>query len=254
MIDLALSDAEATLLAGMAGADRFPAALPPEMDDEGWAAVARGLLARGLAHGEGRLEMSDAVAGLIRGAVLAERSLWIEIQYQPGAGDNWSEVLWLGGEGVVRHRLDPDAHVHHLERCARSAVDELLAATFDFPTALDSEAGVPQRISQFDFAYALDLNVAEGPGAVADRYPAAGDYAAVLTDARRATRVKLDGRPGDETFPWREIEIVEAPQGLWLMHDVLPGPPADDGSGIVVIQRITVDMAREQLTALAEST
>jgi hypothetical protein len=53
MTDLAVTDAEVTLLAGMAGADGFPAALPAELDDKGWGAVARGLLARGLARGKG---------------------------------------------------------------------------------------------------------------------------------------------------------------------------------------------------------
>jgi hypothetical protein len=249
--DLAVTDAEVTLLAGMAGADRFPAALPAELDDRGWGAVARGLLARGLAHGRRRLVMSEEVAGLVGGVVFAKRSLWIELQYRPGEGDNSVQVLWIGDEGAVRHILDADARVHHLARCERSAVDELLAATFDFPTAQGSRPGVPQTISQLDFANALDLNVAEGPAAVADRYPAAADYAAALDAGRRATRVKLAGGMDDEAFPYRAIELVEAPQGLWLMHDVAPGPPAVDGSGTVVIQRISVDMARDQLTALA---
>lgn len=253
MTELAVSDAEATLLAGMAGADRFPAALPPELDDKGWATVARGLVARGLAHGESRLEMSEGIDGLVRGVVFAERSLWIDIQYRPGEGDNSAQALWIRDESVVRHRLNTDARVHYLARCARSAVDELLTATFDFPTAQESEPGAPQTISQFDYAYALDLNVSDGPSAVADRYPAAADYAAVLTDARRATRVKRDGGPADEGYPWREVEIVEAPQGLWIKRNAAPGPPPDDGSGIVLMQRISVDMAREQLIALAEA-
>jgi hypothetical protein len=252
--DVALSDAEATLLAGMAGVDQFPAALPPDLDDAGWATAARGLLARGLAHGERRLVMSEEVAGLVGGVVFAERSLWIRMHYRPGEGDNLAQVLWIRGDEVVRHILDPEARVHHLCRCAGSPVDELLATAFDFPTAERSCAGEPRRLSQRDFVAALELREAEGRRPVAERYPAATDYADAMYDGRRSTCVKLRGGPGDEAFPWREREFVEAPSGLWLMHYETPGDPPPDGSGTVVLQRISVDTARELMVGLAEAT
>jgi hypothetical protein len=251
--DVALSDAEATLLAGMAGVDRFPAALPPELEEGAWGTVARGLLARGLAHGESRLEISEEVAELVGGVVFAERSLWIRIHYRPGEGDNLALALWIRGDEVVRQDLDPEARIHHLSRCARSPVDELLATAFDFSTAQGSRAGEPQRLSQRDLVAALELREAEGPRPVAERYPAATDYADAMYDGRRTTSVTLRGGLEDEVFQRREIEFVEAPQGLWLVRNETPGAP-QDGSQMVVLQRISVDTARELMIGLAEAT
>jgi hypothetical protein len=154
----------------------------------------------------------------------------------------------------VRHILDHEPRIHHLARCARAPVDELLATAFDFPTAQGSSAGEPRILSERDLGAALELGLAEGPRPVADRYPAAADYAQALADGRRSTCVKLRGGPGDEAFPWREIEIVEAPTGLWLVRNETPGDMPQDGSGTVVLQRISVDTARELMVGLAEAT
>ncbi|MEA2149640.1 MAG: hypothetical protein QOD69_1470, partial [Solirubrobacteraceae bacterium] len=68
---LAFSDEELTVLAAMAGEAAFPYARVAQLDDDGWEAVARGLVARGVLR-EDRSPAEDrtldAVLGLVLGA------------------------------------------------------------------------------------------------------------------------------------------------------------------------------------------
>ncbi len=241
------SQAELTFLAELCGKANFPGAPPPALDDKAWKPVVRGLLARGVVFDTEPPAIADEVAVMLDVAFSSERSLWMELAFRPGEGENAAWVLWVTGDAVVRHTL-MTPETHQLVVCDRSELDDLLAVVLDVRTAQDSREGEPLTASYADFSAAMQLNFHDGPGAVADRYPAARGYAQALTDGRRSIGVDESVGPGDDGRPRVELTLVESPIGLWLTRYTRPVGHGEDGSGVVVMQRVTLDMAREQMT------
>jgi hypothetical protein len=247
--EFVFSEAELTFLAELCGKNNFPGAPPPELDDKAWTPVVRGLLARGVVFDTEPAAIADEVAAMLDVVFSSERSLWVDLAYRPGEGENAAWALWVKGNTVVRQTL-MTPETHRLVVSDRSELEGLLATVLDVRTAQDSQEGESQTISYADFWPAAQLNVDEGPGAVADRYPAVGAYAQALTDGRRSIIVDESVGPGDDGRPRLELTLVESPTGLWLMRYARPVGRGEDGSGVVVMQRVTVDMAREQMNAL----
>lgn len=247
--EFVFSQAELTFLAELCGKSNFPAAPPPELGDNSWTPVVRGLLATGVVLDTDPPEIADELAAALDVVFSSERSLWIDLVYRPGEGDNAAWVLWIKGDAVVRQTLlTPETH--QLVVCDQSALGELLATALDLQAAQDSQAGEPQTLSYGDFSAALQLNADEGPGASADRYPAAGGWAQALTDGRRSLEVDESVGPGDAGRPHLELTLVDSPTGLWLSRYMRPDGHDEDGSGVVVLQQVNLDTAREQMTAL----
>jgi hypothetical protein len=247
--EFVFDQAELTFLAELCGKNNFPGAPPPELDDKAWTPVVRGLLARGVVFDTEPPAIADEVAVMLDVVFSSERSLWVDLVYRPGEGENAAWVLWVKGDTVVRQTL-MTSETHRLVVCGRSELDGLLATVLDVRISQDSREGEPQTLSYADYCAASQLNFNEGPGAVADRYPAAEAYAQALTDGRRSIAVEERASWGVDARSRMELKLVESPTGLWLYRRSSPVEHGEDGSGVVVMQRVTLDMAREQMTAL----
>ena len=248
LAQLAFGDEQLTMLAATAGEPAFPYARVPQLDDDGWEAVARGLVARGVLRADrspAEDETLEAVLGLVRGA---SSSLRMTLVYAPGAGDSRHEVLWLEGDAVVRQTTTPDG-VHRFLTGRRETVEDLLALLLDLEAARDSQPGEPVTLAGAAYAEAVSLVHGDEGAAAAERHPAAAEFVAALGDARRLTDVEARRRTGDDRFEGDGLTLVESPgHGLWLVRHEAP----DDGDpdGAATLQRIAPDAARALVAAL----
>lgn len=239
---LAFSEAELALLARLAGAAYFPCTRLVELDEAGWEAVARGLLARGVLSPGDPPQVAADVERVLDVVLFAERSLWMTLTHAPGEGEDGGQVLWRSPEGLVRHRPSWEG-VHRLAACAPEAVDDLLATALDFRAVRGSAEGPSRTLPGEDFTHALQLNAGEGAPAAADRYPAAAGYVDALQDCRRMTHV-TSRRRFEDVEPAGEVTLVESPRhGLWRQSD-------DHAGAAVVVQRITPEGARDLVSAV----
>lgn len=237
--ELVFTDEQLTLLAAMAGEPSFPGARPPTLGAAAWQAVAGGLAARGLPRAV-KPDAIDAVLGVV---LFADSSLCSTLLYAPGEGVNRNETLWLRGGAIVRQTTTPDG-LHGFRAGAGAAVDDLLAAVLDFPTAAGSQPGPPQALTQGELADAVGALKVDGAPAAAERHPAAAGYVEALADARRLVRVEARSRVGEDRFDGDELTIVESPRhGLWLAR-------GDSSGDAIMLERVTVASAREQVMAL----
>jgi hypothetical protein len=246
--DLVFSDAELTYLAIELDKPYFPATPPPTLDPDGWGVVQRGLVARGVLGGRFRLSVDDDVAEVIEMVLTADLSLWTGLLYAPGAGENRGQILWLRDDAVVRQTATPDGTTTLLV-CDRRAVDDMLAEVADFPDAALSEAGPPLTLPLVDFHEAVYATSAESPAAAGARYPAASGYVEALAEGRSATWLERRSA-GEEPERREKLWFAESrAHGLWLAHD--DPHVAGELTGVMTrVQRVTVDMAREEANAL----
>ncbi|MEA2148662.1 MAG: hypothetical protein QOD69_492 [Solirubrobacteraceae bacterium] len=248
--ELVFSDAELTLLARMLDEEYFPATLPPELDDDGWKAVERGLIARGTVHGRFRRAVADDVAQVLEVVLRAERSLWSTVSFAPGAGESRGLILWFRGDEVVRQAAETDGP-QHLVVCDRSAIDDMLDAALDFPTAAGSQAGPAVTMPIGDLAEALQLASRETPAAAAAQFPPAAELLTTLVGARHSVTIESRRRVDDGGERREMVSLSESlTHDLWLAYDE---PYTDDDlTGVLShLQRVTIDMAREAATTLA---
>jgi hypothetical protein len=250
MSELVFTDEQLTLLATLAGEPSFPGAQPPQLDEEGWIAVASGLLARGVLHDDDSdddVHDSDAVLGI---ALFARSSLWISMTYAPGEGASRQEILWLDGDAVVRQTRTPDGF-HFFTTGDRSAVGELQASVLAFLDAAPARSGERGMLTEFELEDALELLHEEGADAAVRRHPAAAGYVAALDDARCVVSVECSRRIGEDLVEGDGLTLVDSPgQGLWLARE----DPWGDGPGgaVIVLQRVSACDARAQVAAVTE--
>jgi hypothetical protein len=250
--ELVFSDEQLALLATLAGLPGFPAAVTPELDEAGWEAVAGGLLARGVLRDEDdygdEVHDSDAVFGVV---LSAPRSLWITIDYAPGAGESRQEILWLHGDVVVRQTRTPDGF--HLFTTGDR--NQLLLFQDSVLAFLDDGGADPpfecRTLPAAELEDALDLLDEEGPGAAAQQYPAAAGYVAAVDDARCIVSVDCSHRIGEDRIEGDGLTLVDSSaHGLWLARDEPWGEsPAGDR---MVVERVAPAAALRHVAALAE--
>jgi hypothetical protein len=249
--EFVFSDAELTVLARMLDEEYFPATLPPELDDDGWKAVERGLVARGTVHGRFRKAIEDDVAEVLQFVFGAERSLWTTVTFAPGAGDTRGLILWIRGDDVVRQTAEMDGP-HHLVVCDRSAIDEMLDSALEFPTAAGSQAGPPVTMPVGDFAEALQVASRETTEAAATQFPPATEYLTAIEGSQLTVTIESRRRVDDAGGERREMVSITATLAheLWQAYDepytndVLTGVQSH-------VRRVTLDEAREAATTLA---
>lgn len=213
--ELVFSDAELTLVARIAGAPAFPATVAPGLEDAGWQAVTRGLVARGVVQegpaGPVIAEDVDAVLGVV---LFADRSLWATTASGEELGDVRGQVLCFAGETIVRHTLSEDG-LRRFGVCDRAAADALPAAVLDM---------APQ------------------PGARQADPTTDVDEEQLIADARLVTTVQ--SRIGDRRVA---ITIIDSPRhGLWLRRD-----ESSVGSHLQPVSR---EAAHDEVTALVDAT
>ena len=247
---LSFSAAELTLLARMAGVEIFPATPPPELDDAGWKAVGRGLVARGVVHGTLRRRVDDDVAAVLDVVLFAQRSLWLTVNYDPGGGENIAFALWIRDDQAVRHTLDDD-DTNHFTLTDLSAIDEAARLAADFPDGWRPPAAEPLTVSEREYRAAVDLALESGVGEVAASNSATLGYVTALAEGRRLTSLRYDRGPETDVVESREVTFNEGHDVLWLMRLEPWTNPPDDGSASVVLAQITVDAARELIDELA---
>jgi hypothetical protein len=243
--DLVFTDEQLTMLAALAGEDAFPFAGDPALDDDGWDAVAGGLVARGVLRDDRTMAddpMLDALLGIV---LFADTSLRLTMVYAPGEGDSRHEVLWIQGDALVRQTVSP-AGVHRFCGGNRVALDMLLAVLLQFPAAEDSVEGDAVQISTQQYADAVALLRRDGVEAAVERHPLAAEYLEALADARRLTNAEARYCDEEEDrVEGDELTLVESPtQGLWLMHQ-------DEEEDSVLLQPISPVTGRELVGALA---
>jgi hypothetical protein len=249
--ELVFTDDELTVLARMVGEPVFPATHLPQHDDATWAAVARGLVARGAVLDGDPPAMAADVADLLGVVLYSERELLLTLIYAPGEADNRGEILCRRGDAIVRYTGTEDG-VNTIRRCGQAGVDALLAAAFDLRDTGESEPGPAQTISEGDFLDALELNVSDGPIVAGRRYPAAAGYLEALHDSRRMATVRSERRLPDQRFEAAELTVnASRRHGLWLARDI--PSPTRGAHGDVELQRVDADSARAQVTALVET-
>jgi hypothetical protein len=251
--ELDFSDAELTLMAFIMDKEYFPVTPPPTLDDDGWKAVERGLVARGAVHGRLRQRVADDVAEVLDVILSAERSLSLRVAFAPGAGESHAHILWLKDDAIVRLTAPP-VGPKHLVVCDRQAIDDTLDALVDFPTAAGSQPGEPLAMPIGDFADAMQLASKDGSAAAATRYPAAADFVAAIGEARCTTNFESRRSIGSALADQR-IELLtfaESPaHGLWLAHDDPYDTTGDLSNEQTHVQRVSIDMARDVATTLA---
>lgn len=249
--DLVFSDEELTVLARMLDEEYFPSTLPPELDDDGWRAVERGLVARGAVHGRFRRAIADDVAEVLEVVLGAERSLWLTVVFAPGDAESWGQILWFRGDDVVRQTAERDGP-QQLVVCDRSAVDDMIAAALDFPGVAGSQAGPPVTMPLGDFAEALQVATRETTEAATEQFPPAIEYLTAIVGSRHTVTIESRRRVGDDGEERREMVSLTATlaHDLWQAYDE---PYTNDVlTGVLShLQRVTPDQAREAVTALA---
>lgn len=248
--ELVFTDEQLTLLASMAGEPDFPAAIPAQLDEAGWAAVAQGLVARGILHDDDWLDDephdSDAILGV---ALFATRSLWMTLTYAPGDGDTREEILWFAGETFVRQTRTPEGfHVFTAGECVR--VGALLDGLLDVAGSQSAAPAEQGRLSEEALDDAIDVLDVEGVDAAVGRYPAAAGYLAALDDARCIISVEASLRVDEDRVEGAGITLVNSPRlGLWIARDdsSSDGPPGAE----LALDQISADAARAHVAALA---
>lgn len=249
---LSFSAAELTLLARMAGVPNFPSTPPPELDDAGWKAVGRGLVARGVVHGTLHRRVDDDVAPVLDVVLFAQRSLWLNVNYDPGGGKNVAEALLIRDDRVVRHTIDDD-DTHHLTLTDLSAIDDAARIAADFPDGWRPQAAEPLTVSEREYTAAVQLAREAGVGEVAASHSATLGYVTSLAEGRRTTSLGYDRGPEADLVETREVTFSEGRDALWLMRFEPWTNPPDDGSAAVVLAQITVDHALEVIGEFAAS-
>jgi hypothetical protein len=249
------SDAELTLMAFIMDAEYFPATPPPTLDDDGWKAVERGLVARGVVHGRLRQRVADDVAEVLDVVLSAQRSLWPKFVNASGAGSSSDAyVLWLKDDAIVRLSVSP-AGLTNLAVCERQAIDAMTASLSDFPAAGASQPGPPVTLPVGDFAEATQVASREGTAAASARFPEAAGFLLALDDARTYRSIESQRRIGPALADQSKemLTFADSPaHGLWLAHD---GRYAgEDLTGVVTrVQRVSVEMARGEITDFVNS-
>ena len=186
--ELKFSDPELTFLAIKLGHGYFPATPLPNLDADGWDAVQRGLIARGVVRGHFRLKVDDDVADVLETVIQADCSLWTQLKFEPGMGRSRGQVLWFKNDRIIR-QATTDETTSLAER-DRSAVDEMLAELVDFPDAASSQDLPAVRVPMLDVHAAIDAAVADGTVAAAASHPDAAGYVCALAEGRSATLVE----------------------------------------------------------------
>ncbi|MEA2149639.1 MAG: hypothetical protein QOD69_1469 [Solirubrobacteraceae bacterium] len=246
--EIVFTDDELTVLARMVGEPVFPATHLPEHDDATWAAVARGLVARGAVLDGDPPAMVAGVEDLLGAVLYAERKLFLTLIHAPGEGANSGEILCRRGDEIIRYTATEDG-VNTLRRCGQAGIDALLAEALDLREAGESEPGPARNVSDEDFLGALELNVSDGAIVAGARYPAAAEYLEALDDSRRMATVISKRRLPDDRFEAAELTVNASwHHGLWLARDT-PSPTRGRPGG-VELQRVDADTARAQITAL----
>jgi hypothetical protein len=249
--ELVFTDDELTVFARMVGEPVFPATHLPQHDDATWAAVARGLVARGAVLDGDPPAMAADVADLLGVILYSERELLLTLIYAPGEADNRGEILCRRGDAIVRFTGTEDG-INTIRRCGQPGIDALLAEALDLREAGVSEPGLAQTMSEGDFLDALELNLSDGPIAAGRRYPAAAGYLEALHDSRRMATVRSERRLPDDFFEAAELTATTSwHHGLWLARDIPSPTPGTHGD--VELQRVDADTARAQITALVET-
>jgi hypothetical protein len=241
--ELVFTDEQLTMLAALAGEEAFPYAGSPDLDDDGWEAVARGLVARGVLRDD-RTMADDRILDALLGIVLsADSCLRMTMVYAPGEGDSRHEVLWVQGDALVRQTVSP-AGVHRFAGGNRVTLDMLLALLLQFPAAEEFEEGDPVVVSEQQYTDAVALLSREGLDAAVERHPLAAHFLEALADARRLTNAEAR-HTGDDHVEGEELTLVESPtQGLWLMRQ-------EQDQHVVVLQPIAPETGRELVSRLA---
>jgi hypothetical protein len=246
--ELVFTDDELTLLARMVGEPVFPATRAPEHDDATWAAVARGLVARGAVLDGDPPAMAPDVEELLGVVLYAERQLFLTIIHAPGEGDNNGQILCRRGDEIVRYTGTEDG-VNTFRRCGREGVDALLAEALDLRVSGVFEAGATQTLSDADFLDALELNISDGAAAAGRRHPGAGGYVEALADSRRMATVRSMRRLPDDYFEAAELTVNASwKHGLWVVRELPGATPA--GHGDVELQRVAAQTAADEIAAL----
>lgn len=246
--ELVFTDDELTVLARMVGEPVFPATHLPEHDDATWAAVARGLVARGAVLEGDPPAIDPGVEDLLGVVLYSERRLFLTLIHAPGEGDNRGEILCRRGDVIVRY-TGTEEGVNTFRRCGPPGVDALLAGALDLRETGESQPGPAQAISEGDFLEALELNVSDGPIVAGTRHPAAAGYLEALEDSRRMATVASKRRLPDDRFEAAELTVNTSwRRGLWLARDI--PSPARGTPGDVELQRVDAATARTQIAAL----
>lgn len=246
--EIVFTDDELTVLARMAGEPVFPATHLPEHDDATWAAVARGLVARGAVLDGDPPATAPDVAELLGIVLYAERELFLTIIHAPGEGVNNGQILCRRGAEIVRYTGTEDG-VNTFRRCGPEGVDALLTEALDLRVSGRCEAGAAQILSEGDFLDALERNVSDGARVAGGRHPGAEGYLAALADSRRMATVRSTRRLADDYFEAAELTVNTSWQhGLWVARE-LPGA-ARGSHGEVELQRVVAQTAADEITAL----
>ena len=245
---LTFSDAEVTFLALEMGKPYFPATPPPTLQPDGWKTVIRGLEARGVLRGRFKLSVADDVAEVLEVVLSADCSLWTHLLFAAGEGETTGQVLWLKDDAIVRHTAAANGTMTFVP-VERQAVDDMLEAVLDFPTAAQSQPSPPETMPMMDLDDAVGLSAAEGPDAAAARFPKAARYVNALADARFSPFIEYRSAES-ETQEREKLTFAESrSDGLWLVHDDRHVEGRLDGV-MTRVQRVTPAMAREEANAL----
>jgi hypothetical protein len=251
--ELVFSDAELTLMAFMMDKPYFPATPPPTLDDDGWNAVERGLIARGAVDGRFRQRVDDDVAEVLDVVLSADRSLWALPAYAPGEGEAHGQILWCKDDAIVRVTA-PRVGPKQLLVCDRSAVAAMLDAVLVFPTAAGSQPGPVRTLPIGDFAEATQILAREDAAAAGAQFPEASGFLEALADAHYSTTIECHISIGDDMQAQRVESMILAESrrhGLWLAHD--EPYEGEEITGVMTrVQQVSVELAREEATALVE--
>jgi hypothetical protein len=251
--EFVFSDAEVTVLARMLEHMYFPATMPPELDDDGWKAVTRGLVARGAVHGHFRQSIDDDVRAALDLVFTAGRSLWTTASFAPGAGETRGIILWINGDLVVQQTAEA-AGPQHIVVSDASAVDDMLAVALDFPATAGSQAGEPVMLPIGDYASAVDVTDKEGCAAAAGRFPVIAEFLTALDRTQHSAVIESRRNLRDGGEQREMITLAESPEhDLWLAHNE---PYAHhDLTGVMTrVQRVSLAAAGDEVTALAKGT
>jgi hypothetical protein len=216
--ELVFTDEQLTLLADLAGLPGFPGASRPRLDAAGWAAVAQGLIARGVIHDDdpgGAVPLADAVLG---GALYADRWLWITVSdtQDPQAGSG-QEILWL--KDGVRVRQTVTSNGFH--RFSTATPRDMLAEVLTLPADSGKPAPSVPRLTPEELEDAV-------------------------AGARRVLRLEACRRAGPTRVTGAELTLIESPEHGLCMLDVEAG-------GAAALTPLTAAEARAQVDALVDA-
>lgn len=236
--ELVLSGEELGVLWALAGRPLFGYVPWPELDEATFAAVARGLLARGFLIEGDPPGMAPEVERLLGVALFCEAMLRCTVnQFGPVDPATRQEVFWRRGESLVRH-TPAKTGTHRFSACDDAAIDATLAGMLDLGDDERSAPGSPQTLSQAEYIDALETVQRDGAAAAA-RYPLLADYLRALHDPHRATSIEVR----DDRLAGEELSLLHSPEhGIWMQRE--------GAERTVVLQRVDAGAAREQVAAL----